>query len=166
MAFGSIADLRSAGFVGFSSVRELTATRLSAVPELPGVYVVMREAAGPPVFLAASPAGHFKGRDPSLPTQELEHAWVAGSPVVYIGKAGGTGTDATLRERLRCFLSFGRGARAAHWGGRATWQLADAADLLIAWRPTAGEEPRDVERRLIADFVAKYGRRPVANRTG
>lgn len=166
MAFVSTAALRSAGFVGFLSVRELAATRLSAVPDVPGVYVVVREAAGSPVFLASSPAGHFKGRDPTLPKQELERAWVAGTCVVYIGKAGGAGTDATLRERLRCFLSFGRGARAAHWGGRATWQLADAADLLIAWRPTADEEPRDVERGLIADFVAQYGQRPIANRTG
>ena len=86
--------------------------------------------------------------------------------MVYIGKAGGAGTQATLRRRLSAYVRHGAGARAAHWGGRAIWQLPDSAELGVAWRALPSEDPRAVERAMLAAFVARYGRRPFANRTG
>jgi hypothetical protein len=164
--FESLTTLRAAGFSGFATVRDLLATRLAAVPHAPGVYAVVREATSAPVFRAVSPAGHLKGRDPSLPVSALEAAWVPGTCVLYLGKAGRAGTRATLRRRLATYLRHGQGARAAHWGGRAIWQLADATDLVVGWRVLPDDDPRAVERAHLATFSARYGRRPFANRTG
>ncbi|CAM4413263.1 hypothetical protein NONI108955_26070 [Nocardia ninae] len=44
------------------------------------------------------------------------------------------------------------------------WQLADSAELLVGWRPT--DDARATEKAMIAEFVATYGKRPFANRTG
>lgn len=53
----------------------------------------------------------------------------AGAHTVYLGKGD------KLRTRLRTYARFGAGdPKAAHWGGRYIWQLADAAELLVAWR--------------------------------
>jgi hypothetical protein len=77
--------------------------------------------------------------------------------VVYIGKA------ANLRRRLREFMRFGAGAPIGHWGGRLIWQLHRSSDLLIAWRETPGEVPKEVESELISDVRAAYGKPPFAN---
>ncbi|MGF0320883.1 hypothetical protein [Nocardia fluminea] len=44
------------------------------------------------------------------------------------------------------------------------WQLADNVELLVGWRTT--DDARATEKVMIADFVAMYGQRPFANRTG
>lgn len=162
--FDSLDDLRSAGFSGFDTVAVLVASRLKQVPEKPGIYIVARCSQDPPEFLPQSPAGHFKGRDPSVPLTDLRGAWVTGTRVLYIGKAGGTGKKSTLRSRLRAYVAHGAGRRATHWGGRYIWQLADSADLIIAWQVQGVAEPRDVERGLILQFEACFGAKPFANR--
>lgn len=80
--------------------------------------------------------------------------------MIYIGKA------AVLRDRLRGYMRFGEGKPAPHWGGRYIWQLADAKSLLVCWKATPDEAPRLVERRLIQEFCAQYGKRPFANLSG
>jgi hypothetical protein len=85
--FDSIADLQAIGFSGFRTIGELRETRLTTVPEEPGVYVVVRPRQFSPVFLAESPAGDFKGRDPAIPVEELRRGWTDESPVLYIGKS-------------------------------------------------------------------------------
>jgi hypothetical protein len=95
---------------------------------------------------------------------ELAARWVSDSPVLYIGKAGGSGTRATLRSRLITYLRHGAGHRAALWGGRAIWQLADAERLLVGWRTIEDMDPRAVERAELAAFVERHGKRPFANR--
>src|SRR5688572_20742329 len=107
--FESVAALRAVGFVGFVKVAELVATRCGPVPAAPGVYVIIRRALDLPVFLPANPAGRLRGRDPSLPAAELNAAWVPGAIVLYLGKAGGAATRATLRTRLSAYLRHGRG---------------------------------------------------------
>src|SRR5688500_2556247 len=76
--------LSALGFQGFLAFKDID---LSQVPDEPGVYVVLREAAGTPAFLPRSPAGWFKGKDPTVPVDKLERAWPVGAQCVYIGKA-------------------------------------------------------------------------------
>ena len=164
MNFESLRDLRDAGFEGFRSVRDLWHSRLVDVPQVTGMYVIARSDLRSPSFLEVSPAGRFKGRDPTIPVAELRDAWVPETCVLYIGKAGELGGDASLRSRLTTYLRHGHGRRSPHWGGRAIWQLSDAGDLLVCWRELSPEETRNMERNSIAAFVAHFGKRPFANR--
>lgn len=147
------------GFVPFADLPS------SDVPTGPGVYVVTRPSVTPPEFLPTSPAGHFRGKDPSVAVTELQSCWVPEEPVVYIGKAAaGASGKRGLRKRLDEYRRHGAGRPIGHWGGRMIWQLADSADLLVAWR--LEENARELEKAMIAEFVSVYGKRPFANRTG
>ncbi len=75
------AGLSSLGFGGFVPLDP------STVPTEPGVYVILRPTSDPPAFSDVSTAGHFKGKDPTVPTPLLRSAWVPGTAVLYIGKA-------------------------------------------------------------------------------
>jgi len=55
---------------------------------------VLRPASVKPTWIATSPAGWFKGKDPSVPIDKLQSAWIPGAEVLYIGKAN------NLRRRL------------------------------------------------------------------
>lgn len=141
------------------------------MPCKPGTYVVFRSSTADPVFIHPSPAGWFKGEDPSVSIERLKDEWVPGAQVVYIGKADfrrRLKPIEALRERLEEFARFGAGHAVGHRGGRLIWQLADSSHLLVAWRETAwGESARDSEKRLLRRFVELHGvRRPFANLTG
>jgi|SRR4051812_36620521 len=77
-------SLERAGFRGFVRFSDLSDTDL---PQVAGVYVVLRESVEPPEFLAASVAGHLRGRDPTASLERLEEAWIDGASILYIGKA-------------------------------------------------------------------------------
>jgi|WetSurMetagenome_2_1015567.scaffolds.fasta_scaffold227000_3 hypothetical protein len=158
MDFGSIEDIEQHGFNGFVAVSTLRETACCQVPEVPGVYLVIRPQPQPVIFLDHSTGGHFKRRDPDITIQELQQAWVTGSIVIYIGKAS------DLRRRLRSYMRFGYGEPAHHWGGRYIWQLAEAGHLLVCWKMTPDEISRSAESHLIQEFIARYGKRPFANR--
>jgi hypothetical protein len=156
--------LLARGFVGFERFKRID---LTLVPPLPGVYVVLREKDSRPVFLDRSPAGWFKGQNPTVPVAELEAAWPDSAHCVYIGKAGsGAPGGRGLRQRITEFRQYGDGRPVGHQGGRRIWQLADADEYVLSWLPTPGQDPRVVEDQLLREFVVEYGKRPIGNRTG
>ena len=57
------AGLAAEGFEGFCRFADLPD---AGVPQMAGVYVVLRDGEDPPTFLASSVAGHFKGTDGGL----------------------------------------------------------------------------------------------------
>lgn len=156
-------SLAENGFQGFISVSQLKSDGCGGVPRQMGVYVVLRETTDTPVFRTASIGGHFKSQDPTVSEQVLIENWVNSATVVYIGKAGGTSSSATLQSRLRQYMSFGCGKPVHHWGGRLIWQLADCDNLLVAWKPLDTQEPRKTEQEMISDFVKMHAARPFAN---
>lgn len=157
--------LEAYGFTGFSTIAALSAYGgCGEIPKQMGVYAVTRASSDEPAFLEQSTGGHFKGNDPTLPVEELKRNWIIGAFVVYIGKAGGSGIDATLRSRLKLYMDYGSGKPVGHQGGRMIWQLADSVGLLVAWKPLVGVEPLAIEQDLLDDFANQYGRLPFANR--
>jgi hypothetical protein len=147
--------LQRRGFVGFSRARDLFLNRCASVPAVPGVYVVLRTAAGAPEILATSKGGLFKGKDPTVPTQTIRERLIEDTPTLYIGKGD------QLQRRIRQLLDFGNGRPVGHYGGRLLWQLADSDDYLIAWK--AAPAPRSAESELLEEFVTEFGSLPLAN---
>ena len=153
--------MKRRGFEGFVEFADLP---FADIPSQPGVYCVVRPSPGLPAFLESSPAGHFKGVDPTVSVDDLESNWVPGASVVYLGKAGaGAGGKRGLRKRLDEFRLFGLGRPVGHSGGKRLWQLADSADLLVGWRVAADHEAQLIERELLSEFQNRYGRLPFAN---
>ncbi|MEP7210950.1 MAG: hypothetical protein ABI740_08955, partial [Alphaproteobacteria bacterium] len=96
----SQAALKNDGFLGF---RGLTDLDTSALPKQRGVYVIMRESDDAPSFLVSGAGGHFQGKDPNVPVDVLQGRWIPGQHILYIGKAGGSESAATLRQRVSAF---------------------------------------------------------------
>ena len=95
----------------------------------------------------------------------LQNAWVAGSTILYIGKANWGAKQNGLRRRLSEYRRFGAGKAVGHRGGEHIWQLADHAKLLVCWKAVLDGEVQSYESHLINDFTARHGRWPFANRT-
>lgn len=165
MRLDSHSSLRRAGFDGFVTVAALLRRGIEQVPHCGGVYVVIRTPRVRKRFRRANPAGHFKGRDPTLSVRELTERWTPSARILYVGKAGGLGIRSSIHRRIGTYLQHGIGRPVAHWGGRAIWQLVDSAHLVIAWRRNS-RSPRSDEKSLIDKLTSLYGRRPFANRAG
>ncbi len=155
--------LEDRAFLGFVSFAELRESGLVQAPRHRGVYAVLRERSDTPEFLPSSSGGRFKGKDPSVPIAKLQAAWVAGSQVLYFGKAGRLGTGPFIRQRLAQYLAFGEGRPVGHWGGRYIWQIAGSLELRVAWLAARQTEPRVLESQLIAEFECATGKLPFAN---
>jgi hypothetical protein len=163
MLFNSVEEMKEAGYSGFMTIRDLMVSRCAGIPQQGGVYFVLRVSDDEPRFLAESVGGFFKGQDPTVPVEELKESWVPGVRVIYIGKAGGGSSEATLRSRLHQYMRFGEGEDVGHYGGRYIWQIEGNRDLMICWKPV--KEARETERKLIEEFKRSYGRLPFANLT-
>lgn len=170
MKFGSVEDMIKAGFKGFVPVFQLKSAGIwtegdrqaDADLDRQGVYLVVRVDMSDPEFVSEGSGGHFKGRNPDVPVSELAANWVDDTCVLYIGKAGGKTSHATLRKRIGQYIRFGEGKPVGHWGGRYIWQLKDCDNLLFCWK--ASEDAEILESELIAGFKSQYGgRRPFAN---
>ena len=163
MKFDSIEDLRSHGFKGFRTIEELQESACSPVPSYQGVYLIVRVVDQDPIYLNASIGGHFKGKNPSVSIQELKDNWVNKAIILYVGKAGGSKSNATLKKRIWQYMQFGMGKPIGHWGGRYIWQIEGSNKLLVCWKESNGEEPILIESEIINKFSDIHNKRPFAN---
>lgn len=147
-------------FEGGVTLECLYELRYRQLPTQAGVYLVRRDASDQPDFLEGSPAGWFKGKDPSYPLSRIHDEWVAGADIVYIGKAAGA---RGLRQRVQQLVDFGFGKSVGHRGGRALWHLADHGALKLHWLVCATEDADTLETDLIETFRHHHGTRPFAN---
>lgn len=159
--FSSIELLKLNGFEGFLEISYLN-QNIDSIPREKGVYFVIC-AGKDQDFLPCGTGGHFKGRNPNVQVDMLRNKWIDESMVLYIGKAGGSGSNATLRSRLRQYLLFGQGRNIGHWGGRYIWQLKNAENLLICWKTLPSDDPREIEIQLLNQFLNLYSKLPFAN---
>lgn len=172
MTFKNIDEIKEAGFTGFKAMRELFIDK-SSIPDIKGVYLVLYPTNKPPDFLPAGsgPTLYKKKKNPNVSIAELKSNWVEATIVLYIGKGGGKNQkglegNETLRSRLSTYFSFGQGKDVTHYGGRLIWQLTNSRELVVCWKPTPREEPREIEDNLIQEFKSTYeGQRPFANLT-
>ena len=162
MLFNNISEMNSYGFLGFEEIQYLMNNNCENVPERKGVYFVLKDSIHSE-FLDRSVGGHFKGKDPTVDLQKLKSKWVDDTLVVYIGQAGGGDSKETLFDRLKTYMSFGRGNPVAHWGGRYIWQLQNSRKLKVCWKTIPNFDPEVIEKNLIKEFENHYGKKPFAN---
>ena len=152
--------LMQQGFEGFVTIDKLKSDPYQ-IPTKQGVYVVLLPQDSKPAFLENGTGGFFKDKNPNVPISELKANWVNNTDIIYIGKAGGSSSRATLQSRLIQYLKFGMGIKIGHWGGRYIWQLANSDNLLICWKPTK-QDARDVERENDNMDDVKYTKKVTA----
>jgi hypothetical protein len=139
------------------------------LPDSKGVYFVVHPCnRKDDIFMYPGTGRHFKGKDPNVPIEVLRAKWVEGADILYIGKAGGTykngkTSSATLKKRIIELLKFGCGKNIGHRGGRYICQHKENKDFRIYWYECDQENPAELERQLIGDFIAEYGVKPFAN---
>jgi hypothetical protein len=150
--------LTADGYRGWTTFSAIRPGGLATVDPEGGTYMVLRVTDDAPRFLKASPAGHFKGIDQTVPLAQLRANWVDRACVLYIGKGN------NLDVRLRAMAAFGAGKATAHRGGRLIWQLKESPSLLVAWRSVRpGFTPKTDEDDMIECFRQAYGKPPFAN---
>jgi hypothetical protein len=160
---GSIAFLTAEGFQGFRTIGQLYADGCEELPNLRGLYAIVRDSLEPPEFIPKSPAAHFRDTDPTIPIEQLERLWVPGAQVLCFARARGPGVRSLLKQRVKRHLRFGHGRHVAHWGQRAIWQLRDRSTLRVAWKPTPKDDPSRAEGEYQDRFEHYYGALPFAN---
>lgn len=121
--FQELTKIKEAGFTGFKTVAQLWNDN-SNIPNEKGVYLIINPDCTKNHFTIKGVGGFFKGKDPNLSVNDLKANWVDDCYVLYIGQAGGNGSAATLKKRLKQYLDFGKGKPVGHYGGRLIWQLS------------------------------------------
>jgi len=158
----TIASIEAADFIGFHPIAHLWVDHM-VIPAIKGIYVVVQPSDEHPVFLEKGSGGFFKQEDPNIAVADLTDQWIEGCRILYVGKAGGGSSQATLRSRLKQYLDFGKGKPVGHRGGRLIWQLKHHPELLVAWKAMPNGDPRGEERQLNEKILKCYGRLPFAN---
>ncbi|MDE7370495.1 MAG: hypothetical protein K2N07_01885 [Desulfovibrio sp.] len=149
------------GFGCCYTVKELVDEgKMAKIPKKNGVYLILAPDAEKPEFTEDVKAVFFNenGVEPKSKTV-LDGQWIDGTRVLYIGKAGvlhGKGAS-NLRTRLRAYMRWYKGAKNSHHGGRDIWQIKEPEKLLVTWRVTENEDPRQCEEKLLARFKATCG---------
>jgi hypothetical protein len=171
--FRTLVEIQEAGFLGFVKVADFHANKVYiAIPKANGIYLILRLAEKNAEFLAVNPSRMYYKHliNPAIHSYDVEllqqkAALVRGSIAVYIGKAGGGNHKTSLRTRLKAYLEAGQTTtgKSKHAGGRAIWQLNDAAELLVCWKPSSSEDAIDEEHRLLNEFKSHYNSLPLAN---
>lgn len=162
--FQDLSKIKESGFIGFKTIEQLW-NDYSNLPNEKGIYVILNPDCSIKQFLSKGVGGFFKTKDPNVSLSELNSNWVNDCHLLYVGQAGGNGSSATLKKRVKQYLDFGKGKPVGHYGGRLIWQLSHHKSLIVAWKVTRTTDPRDEERTLIKDFYGYYGRLPFANLT-
>ena len=99
--------MKDAGFKGFIPVSQLRDGALNMIPDVSGVYMVLRVSDEAPVFLEKGSGGHFKGKEPNVPVDVLKANWVKETPVSAFrsGQAGRTLGWKIHLAASRCFAA-------------------------------------------------------------
>ena len=92
--FNSIQFLKNEGFKGFISYRNLNMNE-GSISERPGIYFVINPNYKKPEFINPEFVDHIKEKILTTVLNILKK-YVKNAQVMYIGKAGGTGVNATL----------------------------------------------------------------------
>jgi len=157
-----VKNLEKNGFTGFKTVRELWASK-EVIPKQMGVYCVVNPDKNQPQFINPGACGSHKNKNPNVSIETLENNYISDTQIVYIGKAGGSNLDATLRSRLSAYLGCGKNKTCSHSGGRYIWQLKNYEDLIFCWKTLLNHEPEAIEKKMLKDFSIQFGDLPFAN---
>ena len=158
----NIESINISGFVGFKIISELKINP-SCIPEIKGVYLVIRPDNTNVEFVKKGSGGFFKDKNPNVPINELRNNWIDEAQIIYIGKAGGSDSNSNLKSRLKEYLNFGQGKKVGHSGGRYIWQIKDINNYIICWKELPNDEPRIIEKQLLEAFKQKFNDLPFAN---
>ena len=130
------------------------------LPKSPGIYAVCL--AGWEVRQFNNDAGlarHAKPASVGTLTDKRDRLADAGqTDILYVGKAN------VLRNRVRQLVRFGAGRANNHKGGEWLWQLDGVREAQVWMWCCPGDEPEQLERRLLKAFKADHGEWPLANR--
>lgn len=138
--------------VGFKGFVPLLGLDRELLPTHRGVYSVFRESSSRPTFIDSNVITRRK----AYGVGRLSDKWIDEQAVVYIGMAE---PKDGLYGRLGDFSK----QSSSHTGGRALWQLADAADLIVAWVETSEHVAEVVEKAYLRAFKEAHGQYPFAN---
>ena len=154
-------SLRNNEFEGFITIQQAIIDK-TLIPSVKGVYMIYMDDPKPN-FVSNGTGGFFKNEDPNVTIETLKQKWVKNSLVLYIGKAGTKEGKASLQSRLKQYFQFGKGKKVGHRGGRYIWQLKNPYNLKVCWVETPENDPREVEKVLIAEFFSQFNQLPFAN---
>lgn len=90
------------------AVADLWRDRLAQVPDLPGVYVVLRDIDALPVLVERGTGSWFKGRDPNVPVAVLAAGWL---PVRPSSTSAGQSIEARVLPSGRLSFDMARSGR-------------------------------------------------------
>jgi hypothetical protein len=107
-------------------------------------------------FNEVSKAGKFKGKDPTVSVDKLNEKRTVGTNILYIGES-----EDNVRERMKNHVKFWNGDPIRAWGGRVIGQIKNYKNLEV-WYLESGT-PKETEKILLSEFVAKYKKLPFAN---